>query len=96
MDIVGTPPTGLVSVELLQIERDTCDRLRADNERLRAACERMMIGGNHIATYKTERWPHYGSDCWVALERLGAGQEYDMWCCWNAIMCARDTLEPKP
>lgn len=62
------------------------------NARLLAAVERMGIGVNHIATYRTDRWPDYGSACDAALEKLGAGQEYDMWCCWNAAMCARDEL----
>jgi hypothetical protein len=74
--------------------RDEIERgLREDNERLRAALERTQIGVNHIALYRTDRWPDYGTDNMVALEKLGAGQEYDMWCCWNAAMCAR--AEPK-
>lgn len=60
--------------------------------RLRAAVERMSIGVNHIATYRSDAWPPYGSEPLDALETLGAGREYDMWCCWNAAMCARDTL----
>lgn len=62
-------------------------------ERLQAANEKMAIGVNHIANWRTDKWPDYGTDCMAALERLGAGREYDMWCCWNAAMCARDELE---
>lgn len=65
---------------------------KAENERLRAALERMMIGGNHIATYRTDRWPDYGATPDLAMTVLGLGREYDMWCCWNAIMCARDSV----
>jgi hypothetical protein len=65
-------------------------KLEAENDRLRAACERMMVGGNHIATYRTAEWPNYGAEPMAALEKLGAGREYDMWCCWAAIMSARD------
>lgn len=61
-------------------------------ERLKAAVERMAIGVNHIATYRTDKWPDYGTPWEAALEKLGAGREYDMWCCWNAAMCARDLL----
>jgi len=73
------------------MHREAADEI----ERLQAACDRMMIGGNHIATYRTERWPDPGTDHEVALETLGAGREYDMWCCWNAIMEARRALEGK-
>ncbi len=66
--------------------------LKAENERLLAAMERMMIGGNHVATYRTDRWPDYGATPDLAMMVLGPGREYDMWCCWNAIMCARDSL----
>jgi hypothetical protein len=83
------------SHELRAAGADVITELRDEIERLRAACERMMIGGNHIALYKTDRWPDPGTDCLVALETLHAGREYDMWCCWNAIMCARRALEDK-
>ncbi len=65
-----------------------------ENDRLRAALERTLIGVNHIATYRTSKWPNYGTAWEAALETLGAGIEYDMWCCWNAAMCARDSLDP--
>lgn len=68
------------------------DRLIEENKLLRAAIERMAIGCNHIATYRTDRWPDYGTDHEIVLEKLGAGREYDMWCCWNAHMCARDAI----
>ena len=91
---------GYTDEECMKIENEAMyseiKRLRAENERLRAACDRMMIGGNHIADYRTERWPDPGSRHLTAFETLGAGSEYDMWCCWNAIMEARATLEPKP
>lgn len=78
--------------DLTEHYEEQLDRAAATIERQRAAIERMAIGVNHIATYRTERWPPYGSDSAGALEALGAGQEYDMWCCWNAAMCARGTL----
>ncbi len=71
-------------------------RLEAENESLRTALEKTQIGVNHIAVYRTPKWPNYGTSCKAALETLGAGMEYDMWCCWNAAMCARDSLGPTP
>lgn len=67
--------------------------LQAEIVRLKKAVERMGIGVNHIATYRTDAWPDYGTSPLSALDKLGAGQEYDMWCCWNAAMCVRDDLD---
>lgn len=71
---------------------DEIGELNAELDRLRTTVERMATGVNHIATYRTALWPNYGTDPMVALEKLGAGRDYDMWCCWNAAMCARDNL----
>lgn len=67
---------------------------------MQAALERVMIAGNHIATYRTYRWPDYKPDgltreqhCERALRTLGDGREYDMWCCWSGIMQARAALQ---
>lgn len=56
------------------------------------AVERILIGGNHIATHRTDSWPAVGTPHEAALEKLGAGKDYDMWCCWNAMMQSRDAL----
>lgn len=61
-------------------------------ERLSMALYRTQVGVNHIATYRTDKWPDYGTPCELALEMLGAGRDYDMWCCWSATMTARDEL----
>ena len=64
---------------------------------LTEALARTQIGVNHIATYRTAAWPDVGTAHEIALERLGAGREYDMWCCWNAAMQARAALsQPAP
>lgn len=75
-------------------------QLEAEKDRLRAALDRVMVAGNHIATYRTDRWPDYKPDgltreqhCEHALRTLGAGREYDMWCCWSAIMQTRDDVQ---
>lgn len=61
--------------------------------------ERLLTCGNHIATYRTDRWPDYQLDgltrdqqCEHALRNLGATQEYDMWCCWSGMMQVRDEI----
>ncbi len=66
-------------------------------EKLRASVVRLLICGNHIATYRTDKWPDYKLDgltrdqqCESALRTLGAGREYDMWCCWSGMMQERD------
>lgn len=72
-------------------------------ERLRKAVDRMQIGGNHVASVLigrlgagfSKKWPH-GTSHSVVLEALGAGDDYEMWCCWNASMSARDSLELVP
>lgn len=61
-------------------------------ERQRAALEKVLIGVNHIATYRGDDWPPVGTDHERSLEILGASIQYDMWCCWNAAMQARDSI----
>jgi hypothetical protein len=57
------------------------------------ALERVLIGGNHLGTYRTDKWPAPSVEPLVALEAIGAGPSYDMWCCWATIMQARDALD---
>ena len=76
--------------------RPMCREAAAEIERLRAALEDALTGINHVALYKADNWPKPGTDHMEALERIGAGQSYDLWCCWNAGMRARHALEPKP
>lgn len=74
-----------------------------DNERMRQALNRVMIAGNHIANWRDLNWPDYPLDgltrdqqCELALRTLGATRQYDMWCCWSAIMQVRDSLSDNP
>jgi hypothetical protein len=92
MDIVERLRMPCSSNDALRQRDEAADeiaRLRAQHDQLLAALNLVMVGGNHIATYRTDRWPRYGTEPYDALEKLGAGQEYDMWCCWAAIMTAR-------
>jgi hypothetical protein len=73
---------------------------KAEIERLRGSVNRLLICGNHIALYKTEHWPDYKPDgltrdqqCESALRTLGAGKDYDMWCCWSGMMQERDSVD---
>ena len=65
---------------------------------MREAIERVLIGGNHLATYSA-KWPEWqlngltrAQQCEHALIWLGATMDYDAWCCWSTIMQERDTL----
>lgn len=65
---------------------------------LAKAIERVLIGGNHLANW-SGNWPGWQLDgldrrqqCESSLRTLGAGKDYDMWCCWSTIMQERDTL----
>lgn len=71
---------------------DICE-LRSENERLRVAVANVLTGINHVALYKADNWPEPGMDPMVALEQIGAGQSYDLWCCWSAGMRVRRDLE---
>ena len=59
---------------------------------LEAALSRCMIGGNHLAVWLPEPCPPVETEPLDALEQIGAGAKYDMWCCWRAIMQARAAL----
>lgn len=52
--------------------------------------EIVLIGGNHLALHIGDNPPHSRTDPLVALEHYSAGMQYDLWCCWAAIMNARD------
>lgn len=67
--------------------------------------ENMLIGGNHLANVLigklgasfSEVWP-FDMDHEDALRTLCATDEYEVWCCWSAMMRAREALsdEEKP
>ena len=71
------------------VMKEAADRI----EQLEAALQRVMIGGNHLATIIGTTHPQAGTHHAGALEFYGPGQQYDAWCCWNAIMAARAALE---
>ena len=62
---------------------------------LEAVLQKVMIGGNHLATIIGATHPQAGTHPAGALEFYGPGHQYDAWCCWNAIMVARAALEER-
>lgn len=75
--------------------RDAHDRRMAEVVRLRAALRDVMVGGNHLATVLGIGHLASGSSHEAALDFYGPGPNYDVWCCWNAIMQARAALEER-
>lgn len=76
-------------------------RALEEQDRLRAAVELCLIGGNHIASeligalgpaFSAQYPPGTPHD--VVREAIGYGNAYEMWCCWDAGMRARNSLEP--
>ena len=66
--------------------------LRLEKQKLRAALDTVMIGGNHLVSIIGVTHPQAGTHHDAALEFYGPGHQYDVWCCWNAIMLARAAL----
>lgn len=80
-----------------QIEANA--RLIASAPELYEALKTCMVGGNHIASALIGRLgPSFSSDyppdadCLQVLEKVGSGVNYEMWCCWAAIMRVRAAL----
>lgn len=74
---------------------------RRESERLWAALDLCMVGGNHLANHLIG---HLGGDFAMryppstneqdAQHQLGS--QYDCWTCWAAIMRARSVLQQTP
>jgi hypothetical protein len=81
-------------VSFMEIAGDT-----GSIERLREAYDLCGRGGNHLAGVLISRlgagegFPAYGSKHEDVLKKLGAGENYELWCCWDAGMRARDIVE---
>jgi hypothetical protein len=75
---------------------DPCDHITPCEECLTAAISELveglqacMIGGNHLALHLPENHPPTETDPLEALEKMGAGIDYDIWCAWRSIGLAR-------
>ena len=71
--------------------------------RLDEAFGMCLTGGNHIASVLISRLGGDFSSKYPktmpyeeALQAIGAGDTYDVWCCWSAMMRARDLRDGKP
>ncbi len=60
---------------------------------LEAALRLCMVGGNHLQLIFGVDHTHAGVPADVARKFFGPGDKYEAWCCWDAIMRARDVLE---
>lgn len=62
------------------------------NPELRNAIVAVLTGGNHLALLIGADHPPYEADPETALQHYGAGDTYEVWCCWRTIMQLRDAL----
>lgn len=88
--------TKLMTADEIHAYSTGIDRGRAEGRgriaELEAALSNVMVGGNHLVGIIDDILPK-GTPHDQALEHYGAGAQYDAWCCWNAIMQARDVLQ---
>ena len=85
---MNTCECGKTSPSWMELARRTA----AENEKLRAALESVMIGGNSLAQIIGADHPPHGTPYGEALTHYGGGVKYEAWCCWNSIMQARAAL----
>ena len=71
---------------------DEVAELQANLAKALAALDGVMVGGNHLAVWLPYDHPTAETEPQVALEQIGAGVSYDVWCCWRSIMKARNTI----
>lgn len=64
----------------------------SDLDRLCEAFNKVLIAGNHIACCIPADHLPYSAHSDEALEKYGAGREYDTWVGWAGIMRQRDAV----
>lgn len=77
----------------------TIETLQSQLTSLREALDLALIGGNHLAHVLigklgagfAEKYPP-DEDPTIVLHSLCATDTYDVWCCWAALMNARQAL----
>lgn len=64
-------------------------------EKLRNALDRILVGCNHLGLLIGCDHPADDADHSEALQHYGAGDQYEIWCCWKTIREASNILEKK-
>lgn len=75
--------------------QNLCAALDAAEAKLAMAVEALsgvMVGGNHLALLLPDNFSPAETKPLDALEIMGAGRNYEIWCCWRSIMLAGTTL----
>lgn len=80
-----------LAVGLAQVQA-RYERLEALADKLAEALGEVLIGGNHLALLIGADHPPYTATTGEALTHYGAGDAYEVWCCWRSIMHAREAL----
>ena len=74
------------------VRADRIEELEAKLAKAVEALGRVMVGGNHLATILPDSLPPAETEPRSALEIMGYGYDFEVWCCWRSIMLARTTL----
>ena len=72
--------------ETFALMLDRAQTAEAKLAKVTEALEGVMIGGNHLAVWLPDDHPTADAEPLAALEQIGAGVSFDVWCCWRAIM----------
>lgn len=87
----------LTRLAAAEAERDAA---RAGEARAVEALERILVGGNHLASALVnmfeDRFPPYGTDFDNARRAFGGTDDYDLWVAWAVMMRVRDSLVDTP
>ena len=77
---------------LTKLNADRIEELEAKLATAMEALGGVMVGGNHLATILPDSFPPAETEPLIALEKIGYGYDFEVWCCWRSIMLARTTL----
>lgn len=74
------------------VAADRIEELEAKLAKAVEALSGVMVGGNHLALLLPDNFLPAETEPLDALDMMGAGDAYEVWCCWRSIMLARTTL----